>query len=199
MRGRRLPIAEIGVAIAGVLSVLLLAGMLASPLLPTATPSPLPTAPAPTAAPSLDSVPVPMGLFQAREALSSGTCVAIELTLESYAVGREGVATVSHWQRGMTGCDTRSTEVATAEAAVEPVLAEGGESSGEVMAYAVEFQHPLEGGLDIITEIAVLMPDRANPTLLQALETSSPGAGGIVLDLVTEVEPSLNPIPSAPS
>jgi hypothetical protein len=200
MRGRRLPLVEVGVAVAAALSAVLLMGMLASPLIPSPTPSPLPTVAVPTSTPAVESVPVPMGLYQARGPISSGPCFAIELTPESYAVrADQGVATVSYWERGMTGCDARSGDVATVDAAVEPVLAEGGESSGEVTAYSVEFRHPLSDGSEIVTEIALLMPERSNPTLLQAVETSSPGVPGIVLDLVTAVDPSLNPLPSQPS
>ena len=184
---------EAGVAIAALLSVVVLAGMVAAPLLPTATLSPLPTPEPPTPAPSDASIPVPIGLYLAREPLSFGPCVALELTIESYAVGDAGHATVHHWERGMTGCDTRSTEVRTTEADVRAVPSEDGGIGG----YSLEFPLPLPGGGPAITtEVAILMPDTENAPILQALELSADANGGMVLDLVGEVAPSLVPIPS---
>ena len=184
---------EAGVAIAALLSVVVLAGMMAAPLIPAPTLSPLPTAPPPTPVPSHASIPVPIGLYLAREPLSFGPCVALELTIESYAVGDTGHATVHHWERGMTGCDTRSTDVRTVEADVRAVPSDDGGIGG----YSLEFPLPLPGGGTAIgTEIVVLMPDVANAPLLQALELSADANGGMVLDLVGEVAPPLVPIPS---
>ena len=200
MKRRRQSVLEIGVAIAAVASAFLLVGMLASPLVPSATPSPLPTAPPVTPAPSDDSVPLPMGLYRAREPLSFGVlpCVAIELSPESYVVpGEQGVADVLYWRHGMTGCDTRSTEVLTVDATVQPTLAENGPSAGEVIAYTVRFPYILPSGPEIVVEIAILLPDRPNAQVLQALEVSTDGGGGgMVLDLVETVTPSFQPIPS---
>ena len=191
---------EIGVALASVASAVLLVGMLASPLVPTATPSPLPTAPPVTPRPSDAAVPLPMGLYVAREPLSFGElpCVAIELTPESYvSPGEQGVAEVLYWQHGMTGCDTRSTEMLTAQATVEPTLADNGPSAGEVFAYTLRFPQTLRGGPEVMVEIAILLPDTPNAPVLQALEVSTlGGGGGMVLDLVDAVTPSLVPIPT---
>ena len=193
VRGRRLPITEAGVAIAALASVVVLAGMMAAPLMPTATLSPLPTPQPPTPAPSDGSIPVPIGLYVAREPLSFGPCVAFELTIESYAVGDAGHATVHHWERGMTGCDARSTDVRTTEADVRAVPSDDGGIAG----YSLQFPLPLPGGgTAITTEVVILMPDAANAPLLQALEVSADANGGMVLDLAAEVAPTLLPIPS---
>lgn len=184
---------EAGVAVAALLSVLVLAGMMAAPLIPTPTLSPLPTAEPPTPAPSNASIPVPMGLYVARDPLTFGPCIALELTIESYAVGDAGHATVHHWERGMTGCDTRSTDVRTTEADVRAVPSDDGGIGG----YSLEFSVPLPGGGPAITtEVAVLMPDTENAPVLQALEVSADANGGMVLDLVGEIAPSLDPIPT---
>lgn len=200
MTGRTVPLLEIGVALAAAASAVLLVGMLASPLVPTPTPSPLPTAVPVTPRPSDAAVPLPMGLYVAREPLSFGElpCVAIELVPESYvAPGEQGVAEVLTWRHGMTGCDTRSTEITTIQAAIEPTLAENGPSAGEVFAYTLRFPQSLEGGPEITVEIAILLPDRPNAPVLQALEVSSlGGGGGMVLDLVDAVTPSFVPIPT---
>jgi hypothetical protein len=193
VHARRLPIAEAGVAIAALLSVVVLAGMMAAPLMPVPTLSPLPTPAPPTPAPSDASIPVPIGLYVAREPISFGPCVAFELTIESYAVGDAGHATVHHWERGMTGCDTRSTDVRTTEADVRAVPSDDGGIAG----YSLQFALPLPGGgVAINNEVVILMPDGANAPLLQALEVSADANGGMVLDLAAEVAPSLVPIPS---
>ena len=195
---RRVPVVEIGVALAAVASAVLLVGMLASPLLPVATPSPLPTAPPVTPAPSDAAIPLPMGLYQSRDPLNLGPCVAIDLGPESYvAVGDEGAATVYFWDRGMTGCDARTGEVRTVDSAVEAALAEGGPSAGEVIAYTLKFTVSLTGGADVPGELAILLSETPNPQVLQALDVSAEGGGGIVLDRVEEVDPRDDPIPTA--
>lgn len=197
---RRVAVVEIGVALAAAASALLLVGMLASPLVPTPSPSPLPTAPPVTPAPSDAAVPLPMGLYLARDPLSFGNlpCVAIELSADSYvAPGDQGVAEVLYWRHGMTGCDTRSGEILTAEATVEATLAESGPSSGEVIAYTVRFPYTIAEGVEAVVEIAILLPDAPDAQVLQALEVAGAGGGGMVLDRVEAVTPSLDPIPSS--
>lgn len=200
MRRRRLPLAEIGVSVAALASAIVLAGMLASPLIPTATPSPLPTPAPATPAPSDVGVPLPMGLYVARDPLSIGPCIAIELSPESYAVVADhGTATVRHWERGMTGCDTRSGDVVEVVAEVTAVVNQGGPRDGEIGGYNVAFLVPLSGGRPdapmVNAEIAFLLPDVANAPILQAVEGSGSGFGH-VLDRATQVAPSLVPIPT---
>jgi hypothetical protein len=196
--GRGGRVLEVAVALAAVASAFLLVGMLASPLVPTATPSPLPTAPPVTPAPSDAAIPLPMGLYQARGPLNVGSCFAVELSPESYvAVGDEGSATVYLWDRGMTGCDARTGDIRTVDATVQATLAEDGPSAGEVIAYTLSFPIALSGGASVPGEVAILLPDRADPQGLQALDVSAEGGGGLVLDRVDAVEPSPHPIPSA--
>src|SRR5687767_9695173 len=125
---RRITILEAGVALATVLSLGMLGLLLAAPILPQKTAE---LAPAPSPTPAQSDIPEealpPLGLYLLRGAFSFGPCLGMELTPPSYPVGDgagTGVATVFWWERGMTGCDTRTGEVEEVEATVERLAAE---------------------------------------------------------------------------
>ncbi|MDQ2689837.1 MAG: hypothetical protein M3Y29_06150, partial [Chloroflexota bacterium] len=171
--------------------------MLAAPWLPqpAGAPAPLPSiAPVPTATVAAELPPI--GLYLLRGPFSFGPCLALELAPESYPVaeGSDGRASVLTWERGMTGCDARSTDVRTIDATVSRILGEGGDPA--VVGYAVRFRLPLNGGVETPVEISILAA-QSTPELLQALETSTPGSQGLVFDRVASVDPTLNPLPSA--
>jgi len=48
----------------------------------------------------------------------------------------------------------------------------------------------------VAVEIAILPVTESDPSLLQALEVSSPGSGGLVFDRVDALDPPLGPFPS---
>lgn len=189
---------EAGVGIAALLSVGLLAVMLAAPWLPqrTAATLPVPTVqPTPTA--SAEAGVPPIGLFLLRGPFSFGPCLALELTPQSYplAEGAEGTATILTWERGMTGCDARSGEIEQIDASVSRVVSE--DEDARVVGYAVAFRLPLGDRAESAVEITILA-NQSTSILVQALETSAQGSPGLVFDRVPSVDPSLNPLPSQP-
>lgn len=56
--------------------------------------------------------------------------------------------------------------------------------------------HPTNRRVDCRVEIAILPVTESDPSLLQALEASSPGSGGLVFDRVDALDPPLGPFPS---
>jgi len=193
---RTLPFLEAGVALATALSVGMLGLLLAAPLLPQAGAAPSPT-PTPAASVEPEAILPPLGLYLSRTPLSIGTCFAIELEPHSYPVASDappGVASVLWWQRGMTGCDSRSTEVGAVHAEVTRLMTEDGPEGPT--GYSLVFRLPLSpDGVEVDVEVAILPVTESDPSLLQALEVSSPG--GLVLDRTNAVDPPLDPLPSS--
>jgi hypothetical protein len=194
---KRLPILEGGIVLATALSLGMLGLLLAAPLFPQpdGEASPIATAP-PTATP--EPILPPLGLFLSRTPLSFGPCFAIELEPRSYPLGAggpTGIASVVWWQRGMTGCDSRSSELGGVEAVVTPIPTD--DAPDGPTGFSLAFRLPLPpDGTEITVEVAILPLTESDPSLLQALEVSSPGAAGLVLDRVGEVNPPLDPLPS---
>jgi hypothetical protein len=202
--GRRL--IEAGTLLATVLSAALLALLLAAPMLPQpsaalpplASTTPRPSGPAATPAEALP----PMGLFLMRTPFSFGPCLALELAPQSYptAEGAEGVATVYWWQRGMTGCDTRTGDVETVDARTHVVPSDDGPDAPPI-GYTVEFSVPgwdvfgPPGGPAIRSSLTILAR-QSTDTLLQAVEDAPQTGQGYVLDRVPGIDPPLDPLPS---
>jgi hypothetical protein len=194
---------EAGVAIAAVLSAVTLAILLAAPwVMPAAA---VPTPPEATPSPSASAEPglPPMGLFLMRTPFSFGPCLAIELTPPSYpvAAGAEGTATVLVWQRGMTGCDTRSGDMESRTGRTH-VVPDAADPDAPPVGYTVEFSAPLfdnsfaGGETPTIQASLTILARQSTAQLLQAVE-DAPGSGqGYVLDLVPAVDPPLNPLPT---
>jgi hypothetical protein len=194
---------EAGVALAAVLSAVMLAFLLAAPwVMPTAA---VPTPPEPTPRPSASAAPdiPPMGLFLMRTPFSFGPCLALELAPPSYPVaeGAEGTATVLVWQRGMTGCDSRSGEVESRTGTTH-VVPDAGDPDAPPVGYTVEFSAPLfdnsfaGGETPTVQASLTILARQSTAELLQAVE-DAPGSGqGYVLDLVPAVDPPLNPLPT---
>jgi hypothetical protein len=182
---------DVAVAIGAAISVALLGVMLASPWLPRAADV------APSATASASEAPAteaaPMGLYRLRGSTGFGPCLALELGAESYPSGDgEGHATALWWERGMTGCDARSTEVVPVAASVARVVAD---DDDRLIGYAVRFALPAGAG-DVSVEITILAA-QSTQQLIQALETSTPGSAGLVFDEVQVVDPRFDPLPSA--
>ena len=185
------------VASAGLIGLLLLAPYLPAPTAMVASPRATPRV-------SAGSAPIdpPLGLFALRGALSVGPCIAIELTIESYpadADAPDGAASVLWWQRGMTGCDTRSTAVTTVPATVTRIADEDA-PDGEPIGYALRFAVPagFEAGTDaprVAVQLTILARG-SSQVLIQAVESAPGTGGGLVFDRVDAVEPELVPIPS---
>jgi hypothetical protein len=196
-RMRRINLLEAGVALATLLSLGMLALLLAAPILtrPTAVVAPAPSStPVHTDSPGEEQPP--LGLYLLRGAFSFGPCLGMELTPLSYPVGDEagaGVATVFWWQRGMTGCDSRTGDVEEVEATVERLAAE--EPSQETLGYAIAFGLPARAGAATRVELTILAA-RSTQELLQAVDTSGAGGQGLVFDRVEVIDPALDPIAS---
>ena len=194
---RRINLLEAGVALATLLSIGMLALLLAAPILtpPTAAVAPAPlSTPGPTR--SAEDEQPPLGLYLLRGAFSFGPCLGIELTPPSYPVGDgagTGVATVFWWQRGMTGCDARTGDVEEVEATVERLAVE--DDSEETLGYAVAFGLPASAGAATRVELTILAA-RSTQELLQAVDTSGVGGQGLVFDRVEVIDPPLDPLPS---
>src|SRR5688500_17437003 len=194
---RRSRILEAGVALATLLSLGMLALLLAAPILtqPTAA-----VAPAPSSTPVQTDTPgdeqPPLGLYLLRGAFSFWPCLGMELTPISYPVGDgagAGVATAFWWHRGMTGCDARTSEVEEVEATVERLAAE--DASEETLGYAVAFGLPASARAATRVELTILAA-RSTQELLQAVDTSGVGGQGLVFDRVEVIDPPLDPLPS---
>lgn len=194
---------EIGVVVAAVLSAGLLAVMLAAPFLP----QPPAVASLPSESPTASATPEasgpPIGLYQMRAAFSFGPCLALELEAQSYPVaeGAEGTATVLWWERGMTGCDSRTGEVETVTARTH-VVPDADDAAAPPVGYTVEFAIPAveAGGLredaPPIRASITILARQSTAALLQAIE-EAPGSGqGYVLDRVPAVDPRLDPLPT---
>jgi len=202
---RRTALLEAGVALAAALSVGMMGVMLAAPWLPRPAEAPLPLATAPAVRASPNAALPPIGLYQMRTAFSSGSCLAIELRPESYPVAEatEGTATVLWWTRGMTGCDTRTSEVERVTARTH-VVSDPADPGAEPVGYTLQFALPLvdgggraEGGETVRASVTILAR-RSTDAVLQAVE-DAPGSGqGYVLDRVPAVDPPHDPLPSAP-
>jgi hypothetical protein len=194
---RRITILEAGVALATLLSLGMLGLLLAAPILPRAA-AELPAAPSPTAAQSdiPDEEQPPLGLYLLRGAFSFGPCLGMELIPQSYPVGDEagtGAGTVFWWERGMTGCDTRTGEVEEVEATVERLPVENDPEA--TVGYAVTFGLPVEAGAAAQVTLTILAA-RSTQELLQVVDTSGVGGQGLVFDRVEVIDPPLDPVPT---
>lgn len=190
------------VALAVVASTGLIGLLLGAPFLPgqaTSAPSPSTTAaPSATVAPGMP----PIGLFELRGMMSSGHCIALELEPQSYPVSPDapgGTATILWWAPGMTGCDTRSTEVTSEPATVTPVDDED-EPEEAPTGYAVRFSMPADARAgsaapSLSAELTILAR-QSTQALIQAVETMPVSGTGLVLDRVESVGPELMPVPS---
>ena len=196
-------IIDAGAGVAVLASATLIALLLAAPFLPEpAVPTPLPTA---TVAPSITAEPVapPLGLFALRGPSSLGPCLALELEATSYPVADDapgGTAQIMWWERGMTGCDTRSSDVGTLAASVMPVADEDAPGADPI-GYALRFSLPLGADSGVGTAVSVeitMLARQSTQTLIQAVETMPANGQGYVFDRVATVEPELMPIPTAP-
>jgi hypothetical protein len=192
-------VVDVLIGLASVLAAIVLAVMLLDPLLArpasgAAVPTPSATA-EPSATPADDGPPI--GLYLLRGPFSFGHCMAMDLAATAYPVdpAAEGTATVLWWDRGMTGCDTRTGPIDDVTATVTQVRPADDED-GEVVGYAVHFALPTPDGPGVAVEITILA-DASTQDLVQAIESSSPGAPGLVFDRVEEVGPPEDPLPSA--
>jgi hypothetical protein len=194
---RRITILEAGVALATLLSLGMLGLLLAAPILPQPTAELAPTpSPTPGQSEAPEEEQPPLGLYLLRGAFSFGPCLGMELTPPSYPVSDgagTGVATVLWWERGMTGCDTRTGEVEEVEATVERLPVE--EDSDETVGYAVAFRLPVEAGAAAQVQLTILAA-RSTQELLQAVDTSGVGGQGLVFDRVEVIDPPLDPVPT---
>jgi hypothetical protein len=191
-------VVDVLIGLAAVLAAILLAVMLLDPLLPR--PASGADVPTPSATPEASVTPAddgpPVGLYLLRGPFSFGHCMAMDLAATAYPVDPavEGTATVLWWDRGMTGCDTRTGALDDVVATVTQVRPSGG-GDGEVVGYAVNFALPTPDGPGVPVEITILA-EASTQDLVQAIETSSPGAPGLVFDRVEEVGPPEDPLPS---
>jgi hypothetical protein len=81
------------------------------------------------------------------------------------------------------------------DAEVRRVLTEEGPAGPT--GYSLVFRLPLApDGFEVDVEVAILPVTENEPSLLQALEVSSPGSPGLVLDRAESVDPPLDPLPS---
>ena len=194
---------EAAVALAAVLSAATLVLLLAAPwVMPSASlPSLAPVTPRPSASEAPPSPP--LGLFLMRTPFSFGACLALELEPEAYPVadGEEGTAGVLVWERGMTGCDTRSGEIETRTGRTH-LVPDADDPDAPPVGYTIEFTVPVfcdVGGGEEPSSISAsltILARQSTALLLQAIE-DAPGSGqGYVLDLVPAVEPVLNPLPT---
>ena len=181
-----------------VLSAVLLGVMLAAPLIsqPAAI-RPLPAAsvrPAPSEV--TDELP-PLGIYLLRGPYAFGPCLAIELTPPSYPIGQDagdGLATVSWWQRGVSGCDSRTGEVEEVEATVVRVPRE--DAPDETVGYAISFDLPARAEVATSVELTILA-ERSTQDLLQVVDSGGGGGQGLVFDRVEAIDPLVDPLPSA--
>ena len=195
---RRIKILEAVVALATVLSLGMLGLLLAAPILtqPIAAVTPPPSS-TPAQSGALDQEQPPLGLYLLRGPFSFGPCLGMELTPPSYPVGDgagTGVATVFWWERGMTGCDTRTGEVEEVEATVERLAEQ--DASEETLGYAIAFGLPVRAGVGAQVQLTILAA-RSTQELLQVVDTSGVGGQGLVFDRVEVIDPPLDPLPSA--
>ena len=184
------------VVLATIVSAALLGVMLAAPLIPqpAAIPPPGSVTPAPSDAPE---DPLPLGLYLLRGASVYGPCLGLELTPSSYPVDANagpGTARVYWWERGMTGCESRTGEVQGLEATVEAVPRE--DAPDETLGYAVGFSLPL--AIDVATPVQLtILAARSSQDLLQVVDSGAGGSGeGLVFDLVEAIDPIPDPLPS---
>ena len=186
---------DAGVALAALISAVVLGVMLAAPALPGGVSEPAPLAtPEPSQTPSADLPP--LGLFLLRGPSAFGPCLGLELTPPSYPIGdsaSEGVATILWWERGMTGCDSRSNDVAEVEASVLRVARVG--APDETAGYNVAFDLPL-GERGIQRAELTILAQRSTQELLQVVDTSGGGGQGLVFDRVEVIDPAFDPIPT---
>lgn len=203
---RRVPLLELGVAAAAVLSAGLLAVMLASPWLPRPAEVALVLPSATSSAEASPEVaPAPTGLFRVRGRLAfGGPCIGIELTEESYPADDEtGSARVLWWTPTAVdggnplACDTRAGDLGEVAATIEP-RASDDEPDGPPIGYTARFRVPVfEDGPPTNVEILILT-ERSSGDTLQALVLSPEGSPGLVLDRVAEIDPPFEPRPSEP-
>ena len=180
---------ERSVAVAAIASAGLIGMLLVAPLQPQ--PSPTLPAASPTARPAEAADPI--GLYLSRDPIGDGDCFAVELAERSYPpdAGAEGSAGVLLWSRGMTGCSSRSTELAEVDATVSRVPSDDPDGPD---GYSLTFRIPAGDGRPAVdVEIAILPPRQPDPDLLQALDVGNPGTG-LVLDRVASVDPPFDPL-----
>jgi hypothetical protein len=200
---------ELVTGLAALASAVILAALLAAPILAPATVA-APPSPSSTVRASETPAPLvpPIGLFLMREPFSFGPCLALDLVPQSYPVaeGAVGEATVLWWQRGLTGCDSRTGDVGDVPATVVTVPDED-DPDGPPVGYRLEFTVPFVGAAvgeepaepPRIPSTLTILARQSGATLVQAVE-EAPGSGqGYALDRVGAVEPPLNPLPTPES
>jgi len=186
----------LAVAFAALVSSVVLVAMLAAPLVPQAAgdtdadPS-ASIQPSPAVAADLP----PLGLFLLRGPYAFGPCLGLELSPPSYPIGDDagpGVARVLWWERGMTGCDSRTGDVAEVEASVERLARQN--APDETSGYLVAFELPLAAGVDGDVALTILAA-RSTQELLQVTDAAGLGQG-LVFDRVESIDPLVDPLPS---
>ena len=192
-----------GTALAVLASAALIGLMLAAPFLPQPVPTEPPASASPLPRLTPEPITPPLGLFALRGPFSLGPCLALELGPTSYPVAGDapdGTAAVTWWERGMTGCDTRSSDIGRLEATIAPVADPDATDEGPI-GYSVRFSLPLsdEGvpGAAVAVELTILAR-QSTQALIQAVETMPTSGQGYVFDRVATVDPDLLPIPTAP-
>jgi hypothetical protein len=191
--------------LATIASAILLALMLAAPLLPQPATGSTPRSVAPT--PSASTQPLlPLGLFLQRGPVSfgSGPCMAVELTPQSYPVATDaGTATVLWWDRGIFDpgnpetCASRAGDLHAVDAAVVAVHQDDA-PTGRLIGYGVSFPITIEFAGPVNFNFTILL-SRSTPDLIQAVVTNPQGTPGLVFDKVDVVDPPLASQSPAPS
>jgi hypothetical protein len=166
----------------------------------TTAPSGSPTAGAPTA-------PKPVGSYVLPRVLRPGVCIGIELDDASYpaTAEEEGAARVSWWATPVTdpgneeACADGIGELHHLDATVT-VLGDRTDPDAPPVGYTLHFPLPVpvEGAEAEAVELT-LLTSRSTPNRLQALDAGATGflGGGLVLERVAEIAPSLVPLPSS--
>lgn len=194
--GTRLLVA--GVTLAALLSAVVLGAMLATPFLPSTAGAPSPTpSSTPTPEPTPEEQP-PVGLFLLRGPYAFGACLGLDLTPDSFP-GPEAVevghATVVWWDRGITGCDSRSGDLTPAGATVVRVARAS--APDELAGYALDFSLPVAGaGSPTVQVELTILVAQSTAELLQVVDSGGGGGQGMVFDRVPTIDPPINPIPS---
>ena len=185
------------VVLGTILSAVLLGVMLAAPLIsqPAALAPVASETPAPSEAPA-EGLP-PLGLYLLRGPYAFGPCLGVELTPLSYPIAANAVVgegTVLWWQRGVSGCDSRTGDVEEVPATVTRVARD--DAPDETVGYTVGFHLPPSAGVATSIELTILS-ERSTQDLLQVVDSGGGGGQGLVFDLVEAIDPILDPLPSA--
>ncbi len=194
---------EASIVIAALLSAIVLALMLAAPILPS-QPTPMAVAATRSASPSASAeagAELPVGLFRARGPAFGGPCLGIELSADSYPPDRDGSGTarIVWWERAVVdganpaACDSRVGELHESSATVTAVPDD--DEPDALIGYNLAFRVSLAGtDVQQRAEIVILF-ERSTSEQLQAVVVSPAGMPGLVLDRVASIEP---PLASAP-